>query len=342
MKEGTPPRLSIGLPVYNGARFVRATIDSILAQTFADFELIVCDNASTDATPQICAEYAARDPRVRVHRNDTNIGPSDNYNKALELARGELFKWQAADDTLAPTMFEKCIAALDADPSLAGVYPRSKRIDEHGEVFGEYPTELDLCHPSPAKRLRTFIFVNHRVHHAAELWSVFRVSALKHFAPLKGKYPSADRVMLSRILMAGSLKRVEEYLFFDRTHTGRSESQIDRAKVRDGSRLARRIGCGPLPAYQWWDPSKAGKIVFPEFRWVFEYARGAFLIRTLSLWQRIQCLAVVGALAVKFTPRFARDLLIAGEQMLNRVVERVFPDTPDEEAAELAPARADR
>src|SRR6185369_14491682 len=107
MAEGTP-RLTIGLPVYNGAKFIRATIDSILSQTFTDFEVIICDNASTDATSQICAEYAARDPRVRHVRNQTNIGPAPNYQKCVDLARGELFKWQAADDTLAPTMFEKC------------------------------------------------------------------------------------------------------------------------------------------------------------------------------------------------------------------------------------------
>jgi glycosyltransferase involved in cell wall biosynthesis len=313
------PRLSIGVPVYNGARFVGATLDSILAQTWTDFELIICDNGSTDSTPQICAEYERRDPRVRVWRSPVNLGPSANYNKCFELARGELFKWQAADDTLDATFLEKCVAELDANLNVVSVYSRLKRIDENGVIFGEYPTELDLGHPNAARRLWRYIFVNHRRHHAAELWGVMRTSALKKWVPLKGSYPSADRVMMSRVVMSGPLKRVEEYLFFDRSHSGRSEHSVDRAKVRGGSRLARRIGCGPMPPYQWWDSSKKGKIVFPEFRWVGEYLRGVFLV-PLSFGQRLGCLATVACLAVKFIPRFARDLLIAVELGLYKLV----------------------
>src|SRR4051812_19911500 len=109
------PRLSIGVPVYNGAKFLAATLNSILAQTFGDFELIICDNGSTDATSQICDEYAARDSRVRVWRSPVNLGPAANYNKCFELARGELFKWAAGDDIIAPTFCERCIEKLDAD-----------------------------------------------------------------------------------------------------------------------------------------------------------------------------------------------------------------------------------
>src|SRR4051812_17741515 len=75
--DGPPdpaPRVSIGLPVYNGGRYVRAAIESLLSQTFTDFELIICDNASSDQTQSICTAFAARDPRVRYHRNATNIG----------------------------------------------------------------------------------------------------------------------------------------------------------------------------------------------------------------------------------------------------------------------------
>ena len=92
------PKLSIGLPVYNVAKFVCATIDSLLAQTYTDFELIICDNASTDGTLAIAQEYADRDPRVRIHRNPTNVGASKNYEIAVDQLRGEYFKWQAADD----------------------------------------------------------------------------------------------------------------------------------------------------------------------------------------------------------------------------------------------------
>ena len=94
------PRLSLGLPVYNGERFLPACLDAIFSQTWDNFEVIACDNASTDGTAAILAEYTARDARLRVHRADVNRGAAANFNWAFELARGELFKWCAADDVL--------------------------------------------------------------------------------------------------------------------------------------------------------------------------------------------------------------------------------------------------
>src|ERR1700737_2789384 len=92
------PRVSIGLPVYNGERYLRFAIDSLLEQDYINFELIISDNASTDATQAICQEFADKDPRVRYYRNQTNLGASGNYDRVFELARGDLFKWAAHDD----------------------------------------------------------------------------------------------------------------------------------------------------------------------------------------------------------------------------------------------------
>ena len=103
------PRVSIGLPVYNGERYLRESIDSILAQTFQDFELVVCDNASTDETARICEEYAERDPRVRYFRNARNIGGINNANLTFERSRGDLFRWAAHDDVCAPVLLERCV-----------------------------------------------------------------------------------------------------------------------------------------------------------------------------------------------------------------------------------------
>src|ERR1051326_2036095 len=107
------PRVSIGLPVYNGQQFLEEAINSLLAQTYSDFELIISDNASTDATEQICRAHAAADPRIRYYRNDKNRGPVWNLNRVFELARGELFKWAAHDDVCAPTLVERCVEVLE-------------------------------------------------------------------------------------------------------------------------------------------------------------------------------------------------------------------------------------
>ena len=95
------PRLSIGLPVYNGADYLAQSLDSLLGQTYEDFELILSSNASTDATDDICRAYAARDSRIRFFRQPTNIGAVPNHYFVFEQATGELFKWASGDDLYA-------------------------------------------------------------------------------------------------------------------------------------------------------------------------------------------------------------------------------------------------
>ena len=112
----TTPAVSIGLPVYNGEAFLARALDSLLAQTFADFEIVVSDNASTDATAEICAAYAERDPRIRYHRHARNGGAAANYNFTVEMARGAYFKWMAHDDLVAPGFLQTCMDAFARAP----------------------------------------------------------------------------------------------------------------------------------------------------------------------------------------------------------------------------------
>ncbi|MDB4035278.1 glycosyltransferase family 2 protein [Pseudomonadales bacterium] len=93
------PKVSIGMPVYNGELFIGRALESLLTQTFSDFELIIADNASTDDTEEICREFAARDSRIRYVRHNENCGPFQNFQYVLEEAVGEYFMWAAADDT---------------------------------------------------------------------------------------------------------------------------------------------------------------------------------------------------------------------------------------------------
>ena len=94
-------RLTIGLPVYNGEKYIAESLDVLLGQSFADFELIISDNASTDGTGDICLRYDRQDSRVRYFRQPDNVGPGPNHNFVAEKARGELFKWAANDDLYA-------------------------------------------------------------------------------------------------------------------------------------------------------------------------------------------------------------------------------------------------
>ncbi|OYV49269.1 MAG: hypothetical protein B7Z77_08440 [Acidocella sp. 20-58-15] len=98
-----PPKVSIGMPAYNGGDYIEAAIKSLLAQTAGDFELIISDDASSDGTQAICEAYAALDPRIIYIRQPRNIGPGPNFMFVLKRARGPFFMWAAQDDIWAET-----------------------------------------------------------------------------------------------------------------------------------------------------------------------------------------------------------------------------------------------
>jgi glycosyltransferase involved in cell wall biosynthesis len=131
------PLVSIGMPVYNGERFVRQALESILIQDYGNFELIISDNASTDATSKICRRYADRDARVRYVRNETNLGASPNHKRVFEMGTGDYFKWAAHDDECLPTFLSRCMSVFgEAPQSVVLVYPQSLIIAGKGEWLG--------------------------------------------------------------------------------------------------------------------------------------------------------------------------------------------------------------
>ena len=135
MIDGAPaPRVTVLLCVWNGERHLQAAIDSILAQSFRDFELLVIDDASTDATPRMLA--ASTDARVRVVRNETNLGLTVSLNRGLQLARGKLIARQDADDWSEPRRLELQLAFLQAHPAVAAVGSQALLIDSVGRSLG--------------------------------------------------------------------------------------------------------------------------------------------------------------------------------------------------------------
>lgn len=123
------PRVSIGLPVYNGERYLATTLADWLGQSFEDFELVICDNASTDATPELLEAAARQDDRIRVIRNERNLGALANTNKAFDESRGELYVLSAYDDRHAPEFLARLVEALDEAPAAGLAYGRSTLID---------------------------------------------------------------------------------------------------------------------------------------------------------------------------------------------------------------------
>ncbi len=212
------PLVSIGLPVYNGADYLKSTIDSILAQTFKDFELIISDNASNDATQQICEEYAAKDHRIIYIRNQENVGAIQNYLNLLEASRGKYFKWAGHDDLLKPKLIEKLVEALENNPEFVLSYSRTTRINGEGEVITDnYKDELDITLDTPSKRFKAY---NDRFKENTmcdPIFSLYRKEVLDKTIPL-GTYMGCDAVFLGELVMHGKFFEVPESLFLRRIH----------------------------------------------------------------------------------------------------------------------------
>jgi glycosyltransferase involved in cell wall biosynthesis len=214
-----PPLVSIGMPVFNGANYVAAAIESILAQSFADFELVICDNASTDATGEICAGYAARDPRVRYVRNPRNIGAGPNFDRCFHLAQGTYFHWAAHDDLLAPDFLARAVAALERCPEAVLCTAGIVEIDAEGAVLRRYATALaGMDAPDPAQRFDRIINAHHQ---SEDFFGLYRRAALLGTG-LIGTFSGSDRVLLAEIALRGPWVRLPEHLFLHREHRDRA------------------------------------------------------------------------------------------------------------------------
>lgn len=318
------PKLTLGLPVYNGARYLAAALDSLLAQTYTDFELLISDNGSTDATAQICRAYAARDARIRYVRYETNRGPAWNHNNVVELARGEYFKWCAADDLHHPDMLRRCVEVLDRDPSVVLAYPRARRINDAGEFTGDCGIRgLRTDAASPAVRFAALINVNHKLHGVLECFGVMRRAPLLATG-LFAYVARGDSLCLARLVLRGRFQEIPEPLFYNRDHPQRSVKREENVRKRGHTPMARLLGGGPVPPAEWWNPAMAGKISFPEWRLAWEYftsvARSG-----LPFTERLACYGRLLGFLLRHTPKLARDLILAAEWFALGILRRKPP-----------------
>jgi glycosyltransferase involved in cell wall biosynthesis len=216
----TPP-VSIGIPVFNGERYLASAVDAFLNQTFADFELIICDNASTDRTEEIGRAFADGDPRVQYVRNAVNIGSARNYRRVFQLARGKYFRWHAADDLAASDAIAKCYAILEAEPDVVLAYPRSVFIDERGQQLSTYDDRLQALHDRPSDR---FIHVLSNIGYCNAIYGLIRADVLRKMRPL-GTFIGSDICFHAQLSLYGKFHEVPEFLFFRRFHADASSSK---------------------------------------------------------------------------------------------------------------------
>jgi glycosyltransferase involved in cell wall biosynthesis len=287
---GMVPSVAIGLPVYNGAAFIGEAVESILAQTFRDFELIISDNASTDETEAICRSYAEADHRVRYLRNEQNVGAVRNYNRLFEMCRSEYFKWAAHDDVLAPEYMERCMEVMERRPSVVLCHTETIYIDENGAPRGEFDDHLDLRSPKPHERYRGYLFRPYPRCNA--VFGIIRAQALRQ-TPLFGRYLSSDRVLLGELALRGEIYRVAEPLFLRRDHPQQWWKVSPTRKMKQA----------------WYDPNWKRRITFPSWRLMLEHSRAIMRV-PMNSYERLHCIRLLGKWIRKHRRTLMRDLLL--------------------------------
>jgi glycosyltransferase involved in cell wall biosynthesis len=210
----TSPLVTIGLPVYNSERYLQQSLDSLLGQTYADFVLIISDNASTDGTAEICRRAAASDSRVRYHRNEVNIGNPGNFNHIFQLCTTKYLKWATSDDLWEPTFLERAIEVMERDDSIALCYPKSFVVEADNPEPKPYEDNLHLMQDDPADRFNTLI---DSIGLAHQHLGVIRTSCLRQ-THLLAAYPGSDINLLAELTLYGKYYELPERLFYRRFH----------------------------------------------------------------------------------------------------------------------------
>jgi glycosyltransferase involved in cell wall biosynthesis len=291
------PRVSIGVPVYNGERYVAETLDSLLAQTYADFELILCDNASTDRTEQICRAYADRDARIRYVRNASNLGAAGNYRRAFELSSGEYFRWANSDDLFGAEGLARCVEVLDRQPSAVLAYPRTKFIDEQGRVVSEYADNMHIQSPRASERFAQAV---ERLGYVNVIYGLIRADALRKTGLLRG-FPQGDVALVMELTLYGMFSEIPEFLFFRRFHPEALSSRQ-----------------GDLAATQeFFDPSTKGRIVLTQWRLLGSHA-GSVIRAPLGFRERARLGWHLARTAVWSRDVLARELIAAIRSAIRR------------------------
>ncbi len=300
------PKVSIGIPVYNGANYVGSALEAILGQTFQDLEVVICDNCSTDETAEICKSFAEKDSRVRYVLNDENIGASPNFNKVFHETTGEYFAWHAHDDYYEPTWLERCVEALDRDREVMLAYSliqmldmegnplihdpqKNEYMDRHGNKFMGDDAMHIAEEATPDARFKSVI---HKVCWCLQVFGLYRRSFLETSA-LQRSYYGGDKVLLADTALAGKFFQVEEKLFNKRVHPKMSFFQSTAEKA------------------EWIDTKKPVKGM-PQVKMVQDYIRG---IQAANMTPMQRAMSIFAIAQMPFVRKnFWEKILVPGPQ----------------------------
>jgi glycosyltransferase involved in cell wall biosynthesis len=271
----------IGLPVYNGQRFLGTAIDSLLSQSFTDFRLVISDNGSTDATPELCASYSKQDGRITYLRSPENRGILWNHRRVMDEIDGstEYFRWAGADDILEPGLLQEMVTLLDARREVEAVVPDVKNIDDEGKMIGSMPRTLHLPSTDVVERARQFLTAGYQHVFA---YGLLRVATLRRMRT-RPAYLGWDPIFALELILRGQMLQTTGSALLRRFHPG----SISRVKTAKEMR-------------KWVEPNTKNIMSFPHWTWAYERARvlmsspvstrdrcriAVLLLRTM-LWQK--------------------------------------------------------
>jgi glycosyltransferase involved in cell wall biosynthesis len=283
------PLVSIGFPVRNGEKYLVGALETLLAQTCQDFELIISDNASTDSTEEICRSYAAKDDRIRYSRNETNVGVGRNHNLVFLSSTGRYFMWAAHDDLYAPDYISKCVAVLESDASIALCNSLIARIDASGRCVRTFGIDKGRS-PHAHDRFRSLILMDHS---CEQMYGLIRSSVLRRTG-LHQNYTDSDRTLLSEIALYGPFYEIPEPLFFHRVHPESSVSVYPDWRAR-------------MLAFE---PNLKGQKVFPHWLQCAHYFR-SIRHSPLGWYERGLCYVRMGGWLLRYGRGLVKDLLVA-------------------------------
>ena len=245
------PRLSVGLPVYNGEGLLAESIEALLGQSYENFELIISDNASTDGTADICRRYAKQDSRIRYIRQPYNIGLNRNHNFVVRQAKGELVKMASHDDLYARDLLKRCVEALDEHPEAVLAHCWEAMTDASRNVTKVLTYTVAADSPRAPDRFRSMLFDGWDDY----TYGVIRTEVLLR-THLLGSHHYADRTLNTELSLHGPFCMVQDWLYFRRDHPERTSPYTVRTR------------CTYL------DPRRASRIRHPAVRLYGEYIWG--------------------------------------------------------------------
>ena len=289
-------KVVVGLPVYNGERFLGAAIESHLSQSFSDFDLVISDNGSTDSTQAICEDYAKRDCRVIYWRSAENRGILWNHRRVMEAVErpDQYFRWAAADDIIEPGLLQVMVDVLDTRPDVEAVVPDTNNIDDEGKVTGSMKRALDLQQDDVVERAHGVLFGDYQMVIA---FGLFRAGTLQKIRT-SADYIGWDFVFNWELALWGKMVQPTGPVLLRRYHKGAMHFVKTAKEMK-----------------KWVEPNSNAGLIFPNWKWFFERLR-ALMHAPISRQKKLEVLRLLGRNARWGRDVLVRDITLATERAL--------------------------